>query len=237
MAARATRSATLTRTPRRSEQGATRVHSASTANAASPANPVRTMSGVKPHERHPKSGGRLGSNQVVSVRGRRVATAQTRTKFSSLSQIALPLLFVGIAAAMILSGVATTQTFTIQKLQAKEQQLANEVESLNRDLEDRRSAAALAQRADAMGMVLAGEPGVVAVDEAGHAQEQRPYNPESATKLVDVNGAGLPGSRASSDERATKDLEDSLTQRPGRSAHAPHAANLAPYQASVPAQP
>ena len=138
---------------------------------------------------------------------------------------------------MILSGIATAQTFAIQKLQATEQQLANEVESLNRDLEDRQSAASLAQRADAVGMVVPGEPGVVAVDETRHAEEQRPYNPESATKIVDVNGTGSPASRASSDERATKELEDSLTQRPGRSAEAPRIANLAPYQANVPAQP
>lgn len=220
MAARATRSATLNRTSRRSEQSS-----------------ARTIPGVKPHEKHSRSRGRLGSNQVVSVRGRRVATAKARTKFSSLSQIALPLLFAGIAAAMILSGIATAQTFAIQKLQATEQQLANEVESLNRDLEDRQSAASLAQRADAMGMVVPGEPGVVAVDETGHAEEQRPYNPESATKIVDVNGTGSPASRASSDERATKELEDSLTQRPGRSAEAPRIANLAPYQTNVPAQP
>lgn len=220
MAARTTRSATLTR-----------VH------PASPANPARTMPGVKPHEKHPRSRGRLGSNQVVSVRGRRVATTKARTKFSSLSQIALPLLFIGIAAAMILSGIATTQTFAIQKLQAQEQQLANEVESLNRDLEDRRSAAALAQQANSMGMVLAGEPGVVAVDDDGRAEEQRPFNPDSATKIVDVNSEGLPGSRASSDNRATKELEDSLTQRPGRTTGAPQIANLAPYQVNVPAQP
>ncbi|WP_141764932.1 hypothetical protein [Corynebacterium sp. HMSC034A01] len=234
MAARATRSATLTRnqsrTPGRTQghtQGRTQ-HSASR---------VRTMPGVKPHVEHPKSRGRLGSNQVVSVRGRRVATTKVRSKFSSLSQIALPLLVVGIAVAMILSGIATTQTFAIQKLQAKEQELANEVESLNRDLEDRRSSAALAQRADSMGMVLAGEPGVVAVNDEGHAEEQRPYNPESASKLVDVNGEGRPASRASSDDRATKELEDALTQRPGRAANAPRIDNLAPYQANVAAQP
>lgn len=226
MAARPTRSATLTRTPGRT-QGRTE-HQASR---------VRTTPGVKPHVQRTKARGRLGSNQVVSVRGRRVATTKARSKFSSLSQIALPLLVIGIAAAMILSGIATTQTFAIQKLQAKEQQLANEVESLNRDLEDRRSSAALAQRADSMGMVLAGEPGVVAVNEEGHAEEQRPYNPESASKLVDVNGEGRPASRASSDDRATKELEDALTQRPGRAANAPRFDNLAPYQANVAAQP
>ena len=226
MAARPTRSATLTRTLGRT-QGRTE----------HPASRVRTTPGVKPHVERTKARGRLGSNQVVSVRGRRVATTKARSKFSSLSQIALPLLVIGIAAAMILSGIATTQTFAIQKLQAKEQQLANEVESLNRDLEDRRSSAALAQRADSMGMVLAGEPGVVAVNEEGHAEEQRPYNPESASKLVDVNGEGRPASRASSDDRATKELEDALTQRPGRAANAPRFDNLAPYQANVAAQP
>ena len=73
--------------------------------------------------------------------------------------------------------------------------------------------------------------------EEGHAEEQRPYNPESASKLVDVNGDGRPASRASSDDRATKELEDALTQRPGRTANAPRIDNLAPYQANVAARP
>ena len=96
----------------------------------------RTLPGVKPHVPHSSGRSRLGSQQVVSVRGRRVGTVSAPSRFSAVSAIALPLLVIGIAAAMLLSGVATTQTFTIQNLQSRERELANEVESLNRDLED-----------------------------------------------------------------------------------------------------
>lgn len=197
--------------------------------------PRRTQPGVKPHVPHAKSRGRLGSQQVVSVRGRRVATAAKNSKFSQVSSIALPLLLVGIIGAMILSGIATTQTFTIQKLQSQERQLANEVESLSRDLEERRSSAEIAQRAEAAGMVVASEPGIMAVDDQGHAEERRPFNPESTAKLVDVNGEQIRSGRASSDDRATRELGDSLTQRPGGNVlgaqtNRPQFANVAPYQ-------
>lgn len=200
----------------------------------------RTWPGVKPHVPHSKGRGRLGSQQVVSVRGRRVGTVSAPSRFSAVSVIALPLLVIGIAVAMLLSGVATSQTFTIQNLQSKERELANEVESLNRDLEDRRSSAAIAQRAAEAGMVVANEPGVMEVVD-GRAEERRPYNPEASSKIVDVNGDALRSGRASSDDRATRALADALTQRPGGNPFAApdqpasQVANLAPYQPNVPA--
>lgn len=208
------------------------------------------MPGVKPHVPHPKARGRLGSQQVVSVRGRRVAsTPQAQSRFSSLSQIALPLLFVGIALAMVLSGVATSQTFTIQQLQSQERDLANQVESLNRDFEQRRSAAHIAERAEAAGMVVPAEPGIVTVDAEGHAEERQPFNPEASAKLADVNGDAIGKARASSDDKATSELGDSLTQRPGGrtlGANQPgqpaqpapqQFANVAPYQSNAAARP
>lgn len=200
----------------------------------------RTLPGVKPHVPHSSGRSRLGSQQVVSVRGRRVGTVSAPSRFSAVSAIALPLLVIGIAAAMLLSGVATTQTFTIQNLQSRERELANEVESLNRDLEDRRSSAAIAQRAADAGMVVAGEPGLMEVVD-GRAEERRPYNPEASSKIVDVNGTAIRSGRASSDDRATRELADALTQRPGGNPFAapdqpaPQVANLAPYQPNVPA--
>lgn len=201
--------------------------------------------GIRPHVPHtkaPAARGRLGSQQVVSVRGRRVSTAATASKFSAVSSVALPLLIVGIIAAMVLSGIATAQTFTIQKLQSQERELVNEVESLSRDLEDRRSAARIAQYAEDSGMVVAPEPGIMAVDEQGRAEERRPFNPDSVAKLVDVNGEPTRSGRATSDEAATRELGDSLTQRPGGNVlggqppagqEQPQIANLAPYQPNV----
>lgn len=210
--------------------------------------------GIRPHIPHGKSQagegarakGRLGSQQVVSVRGRRVGSVAKPSKFSALSSVAVPLLIVGIALAMLLSGLATTQTFTVQKLQSQERELSNQVESLTRDLEDRRSAASLAKRAQDAGMVVASEPGIVEVDEAGTVKERRAFNPEAVVKLVDVNGQLPQSARASSDDRATRELGDSLTRRPGGNVlgqsgagdpAAPQVANLAPYQPNVPAQP
>ncbi|MDK8822318.1 hypothetical protein QP980_00340 [Corynebacterium coyleae] len=218
----------------------TRDGSARTSRTSAPAR-RRTMPGVKPHVPHSRGRGRLGSQQVVSVRGRRVGTVAAPSRFSAVSALAVPLLVIGIAIAMLLSGVATTQTFTIQQLQSKERELANEVESLNRDLEDRRSAAEIAQRAAGAGMVVAGEPGLVEVMEDGRAEERRPFNPEKVAKIVDVNGEALRQGRASSDDRATRELADALTQVPGgnqappRPQQAPQVANVAPYQANVPA--
>lgn len=208
---------------------------------AQPMQPLQST--IKPHvpySSQAKGRGRLGSQQVVSVRGRRVGTAHAPSKFSAVSSIALPLLVVGIIGAMILSGIATAQTFTIQKLQSQERALANEVESLSRDLEDRRSVAEIAKRAEAAGMVVASEPGIMAVDDMGKAEERRPFNPEAAAKLVDVNGEPVRADRASSDERATRELGDSLTQRPGgnmfgapAAGNRPQIANVAPYQPNV----
>lgn len=172
--------------------------------------------GVKPHVPHSGSRGRLGSQQVVSVRGRRVAApAKPASRFSAVSGWAVALLAVGIAAAMILSGLSTTQTFQIQRLQSQERSLQNEVESLSRDLEDRRSSAEIAQRAAEAGMLVATQPGIVEVMPDGAVEQRREFNPESVAPVMDINGAPTRADRATSDQRATDQLADSLTQLPG----------------------
>lgn len=229
------------RDTRAGSRGTTLTRDSRTRTTRAPRRSQPMQPGVKPHVPHTsqaKARGRLGSQQVVSVRGRRVSTTATQSKFSAVSSVALPLLVAGIIGAMILSGIATAQTFTIQKLQSQERALANEVESLSRDLEDRRSIAEIAKRAEAAGMVVASEPGIMAVDEMGKAQERRPFNPEAAVKLVDVNGEPVRSDRASSDDRATRELGDSLTQRPGSNvlggqSDSPRIANVAPYQPTV----
>ncbi|UIZ91580.1 hypothetical protein JZY91_07435 [Corynebacterium sp. CNCTC7651] len=202
--------------------------------------------GVKPHVPHSGSRGRLGSQQVVSVRGRRVAApVQTKRRFSAVGGMAVFLLVVGIAIAMVLSGLSTTQTFTIQQLQSQERQLKNEVESLNRDLEDLRSSAEIAQRAADAGMLVASQPGIVEVAPDGHVETRREFNPESVAPVMDVNGAPVRADRATSDRGATEELGDSLTPLPGgnvigdrpqgpEGAAAPRFANVAPYQPNVP---
>lgn len=207
-----------------------------------PAQAPRRTQAYRPHVPHNKAHGRLGSQQVVSVRGRRVAApVKEKNPVTAVGGLAVALLVVGIAIAMILSGVATAQTFTIQRLQSQERMLENEVESLNRDLEDRRSSAEIAQRAAKEGMLIASQPGIVEVGDDGRIEERRGFNPESLQPVGDINGAPSRADRATSDERATDELADSLTQVPGGNVIgddapvAPRVENLAPYQPNVPA--
>lgn len=196
--------------------------------------------GVRPHVPHGKPLGRLGSQQVVSVRGRRVASpVKEKNPLVKTGGVAAVLLIVGVAVAMILSGLSTTQTFTIQQLQSQERTLKNEVESLNRDLEDLRSSAEIAQRAAESGMLVASEPGVVDVAADGRVEHRREFNPESVSPVRDVNGAPARATRASSDQRATSELGDSLTQLPGGNVlgqagtTGPAIDTLLPYQPNV----
>ena len=213
-----------------------------TAPGTTPGTTQGTRPGVRPHVPHQKSrGGRLGSQQVVSVRGRRVPTAvKEKSAFGKVGGLAVALLVIGVTIAMVLSGLSTAQTFTIQRLQSQERMLENEVESLSRNLEDLRSSAEVAQRAMDAGMVVASQPGIVEVMGDGHVEHRRDFNPESVVKLVDVNGAPPRANRATSDEQATAELGDSLTQVPGGNVvgEAPAVSglvNLAPYQPNVPA--
>ncbi|WP_018297087.1 hypothetical protein [Corynebacterium lubricantis] len=201
--------------------------------------PRRLRPGVRPHE--PRKRGRLGSNQVVSVRGRRVEapTTEVKRRFTSVSIIGLPLLAIGVALAMIFSGLSTQQTFTIQQLQATETSLSNEVETLNRDLENLQSSAEIARRASDAGMVVPVSPGIVEVGNDGAVTESRPADPETQS-IIDVNGAPVRPGRASSDPNQTDEVSRSLEARPNNepapAPQAPQAPAVAPYSPNVPAQ-
>lgn len=248
--------ATLTR-PRREER-TRRV------DGYAPAPTERPQRRVAPHIPRPVRTGRLGSQQVVSVRGRQIAVPKdTKRRFSTVTLIAVPLLVGGIVLAMVLSGLATNQSFHIQQLQSQERALTNEVESLNRDVETLRSSAELARRAAAAGMVVPAEPGILAVAADGNVEERRPANPEATRRVVDVNGTAATTGGATSDRQATSELGRSLTPVPGGNvlgrpysgqnagtdvtrehsgAAAPQPAaqpqgNLAPYAPNVPSAP
>lgn len=178
-----------------------------------------------PHALHPRAlrgTGRLGSKQVVSVRGRRVGSAaagsEVRRRFSAVTVIAVPLLVCGVLIAMILSGISTSQSFAIQDLQTRERQLSNEVETLNRDLENAKSSAEIANQAADAGMVVSHAPGILAVDAQGHVEENRAFDPAATQPMTDVaNDTAVPGrdNRATSDRNATAQVGDSLNQVPG----------------------
>lgn len=221
--------------------------------------PRRLRPGIRPHE--PRKRGRLGSKQVVSVRGRRVTepTTEAKRRFSTVSFIAIPLLIIGVVLAMVLSGMSTQQTFALQELQTREQQVSNEVETLNRDLENLQSSAEIARRANEAGMVVPADPGIVEVENDGTVSESRAAGTESHP-IIDVNGAPVRPGRASSDPNETEEVSEALEARPGSrgadssestsredSENAPDNANdreaapapapaVAPYSPNVPAQ-
>lgn len=165
-----------------------------------------------PQRRRPAAT-RLGSRQVVSVRGRRVAELKKTSLLAKLFSISIVLAIAGVAVAMWLAGLATQQTFQMQLLQAQDKQLSNQLETLNRDLENVRSSAEITRRAGELGMVSPVQPGILAVQENGDIHEVRPADP--ATRLIiDVNGAPVRPGQASSDPDAIDELGDNLEAVP-----------------------
>lgn len=159
-------------------------------------------------------GNRLGSKQVVSNRGRRVVQPTRVTGlFARLSFIAIGLLIAGVAAAMWLSGLSTSQTFKIQELTAQESMLDNQLETLNRDLENVRSASDIARRAHEARMGIPVQPGVVEVGPGGDVEQKREATPDMES-VIDVNGEPVRPGQASSDPNATANMSDNLNARP-----------------------
>ncbi|QGU05011.1 hypothetical protein [Corynebacterium comes] len=181
---------------------------------------------------------RLGSRQVVSVRGRRVAEVKRTTLLAKLVSISIVLAIAGVAVAMWLSGVSTQQTFRMQVLQSQDRQLSNQLETLNRDLENVRSSAELARRAGELGMAVPSQPGILAVKENGDIVEERPADPATSS-IIDVNGAPVRPGQASSDPTAIAELGDNLEAIPQGEqlqAPAPVERGVAPYTPNVPTE-
>lgn len=160
-----------------------------------------------------KNGRRLGSRQVVSVRGRRTQPIRDVGLLPKVSAIAIVLLITGIVVAMWLSGVATQQTFRINQLVAQESQLENQLETLNRDLQTVSSSAELTRRADEMGMVIPEQPGILIVEENGEITESRPVG-DQVSPMIDINGEPVRPGQASSDPNETDELTDNLQAVP-----------------------
>ena len=162
-----------------------------------------------------RRGNRLGSKQVVSFRGRRLPqqTTKKNSLFTRLSFIAIGLLIFGVVVSMWLSGISTAQTFVVKDLTVQESELDNQLETLNRDLENVRSASDVARRANEAKMGVPTKPGIVEVDPEGNPQEKRPADPATEA-IVDVNGAPVRPGQASSDPDATKDVSGSLNEVP-----------------------
>lgn len=197
-----TRSSTQTRTNRGVQNTATRTVS-----------PTRTTRREVPQITPTPRKSRLGSRQVVTERGRRVAPIKQVTLFSRLSAVAIALLIGGVVLAVWLSGVSTSQTFRIQQLTYQESQLNNQLETLNRDLEQVRSSADVARRGADAKMGIPSQPGIVEVAEDGSVEERRPAT-EGTEAIIDVNGEPVRTGRATSDPRDTEGVSDELNAVP-----------------------
>ena len=134
-----------------------------------------------------------------------------------MSLLALPLLILGIFGAMLLSALSTQQTFTIEQLKGQERTLNNEIETLNRNVEDSRAAAEIAAKADDAGMVIPVQPGIIDVAADGKANETREADPEKSVRVVDVNEETIRTDKATSDRKATRDIADNLSALPQNS--------------------
>ena len=197
-----TRSSTQTRANRGVQNTATRTVS-----------PTRTTRREVPQITPTPRKSRLGSRQVVTERGRRVAPIKQVTLFSRLSAVAIALLIGGVVLAVWLSGVSTSQTFRIQQLTYQESQLNNQLETLNRDLEQVRSSADVARRGADAKMGIPSQPGIVEVGEDGTVEERRPAT-EGTEAIIDVNGEPVRTGRATSDPRDTEGVSDELNAVP-----------------------
>ncbi len=197
-----TRSSTQTRTNRGVQNTATRTVS-----------PTRTTRREVPQITPTPRKSRLGSRQVVTERGRRVAPIKQVTLFSRLSAVAIALLLGGVVLAVWLSGVSTSQTFRIQQLTYQESQLNNQLETLNRDLEQVRSSADVARRGADAKMGIPSQPGIVEVGKDGTVEERRPAT-EGTEAIIDVNGEPVRTGRATSDPHDTEGVSDELNAVP-----------------------
>lgn len=177
-----------------------------------------------------------GSQQVISVRGRRVVAPRADPKLIKLFTIVVLLLCAGVGISMGLSGMTTEQTFRLQELNSQETDLNNRIESLNRDVEDARSAATIAAAAQDMGMVSPVLPGILAVEENGDIVEQRAADPETRP-IIDINGEQARTNRASSNPDETSEVTDNLQAIPQGTANPPYSSNsqtgTAPYSATT----
>ncbi|MDU0478069.1 hypothetical protein QVA66_02310 [Staphylococcus chromogenes] len=186
--------------------------------------PRRAESFLKPNHKNLFQK-KLGSKQVVSVRGRRVEQQKADPAKVKLIVGVMCSLVAAIAIAVLLSGRTTEQAFELQKLNAQETQLNNQLETLNRDVEAARASAEMARKASEGRMVVPDQPGILAVENNGAVTEQRPSKPEATRPIIDVNGAQVRADVASSDPKDTKEVTNNVNSIPQ-----PQSPGVAPYQ-------
>ncbi|MEJ5920580.1 MULTISPECIES: hypothetical protein [unclassified Corynebacterium] len=147
--------------------------------------------------------GRFGSQQVVSVRGRRLTnTTKDRSSFN-FALGAVLIAVAGIIVAMVLSGLSTSQSLDLNAAREREVDLQNSVEVLERDVAYLQSTGEIARRAGEMDMVHHDQPAILATGEDGVVREVRPGTGEYQ-KMIDLNGGSDRPHAPTSDPAETK---------------------------------
>lgn len=172
----------------------------------------------------------LGSRQVVSVRGRRVAAPKADPSVVKLALTVIAFLAFCVVVTMGLSGMSTTQTFQLQKLSAQSDQLDNELETMNRDVEKARASGEVAGQAADQHMVVPQQPAVLSVAPDGAVHEDRAANHGKTLPFTDVNGQTDKDRKPSSSPDATREVDGRLQPMPSR-----NFPNLPRLQAPAPA--
>lgn len=131
--------------------------------------------------------GRTGSKQNLSHRGRRVVQPKPNPGIIRMLIMVTVVLAGAIAAAMGLSVYTTEQTFHLQNLKNTDAALTNQIETLQRDLERKRSAAAIAEHAQDDGMVVPNIPGILESQADGTVAQTRDPDTQETRPITDVN--------------------------------------------------
>ncbi|WP_246846883.1 hypothetical protein [Corynebacterium sp. sy039] len=197
---------------------------------STPRSGVRTL--PRPHREPRLLQKKAGSRQQFSYRGRRIVEKKKTDPHTVRFLIAITgLLIAGVFMSMMFSGWTTTASFELQKLTSKEKTLDNQIETLNRDIEQASATAEIARRAQEMKLVVPQQAGVLAADEHGAIVEQRPAE-QDTRPIIDVNGNPVRASGATSDPAATREVGGNLNAVPGAGANSGTAiAGVAPYAA------
>lgn len=165
------------------------------------------------YRRRPNRRGRLGSQQQVSVRGRRIAPIENpnRRKFRIIA-LCVAVVCGAIASIMILSGLTTEKTFQISEAEKKSETLSNEIVSLQRDVEKAKSAQNLSAKAADLGMVVPGQAGILDAN-GKKVHERRGSDNGNDRPVIDVSdGARTRG--ATSDPEETRNIPGLAPQSP-----------------------
>ncbi|HIW92702.1 MAG TPA: hypothetical protein H9870_13700 [Candidatus Corynebacterium avicola] len=177
---------------------------------------------------------RRGSQQQLTVRGRRVAVRQPRNRALVWTVVLmLALLVAGTALAMYLSGRSTEQSFQLNKAQETSSTLSNEIESLNRDVEDASSTQNIATEAARLGMEVPGQTGVLNVED-GAVDETRAADNSSNRPITDINGE-VRNQGPSSDPESTGNAGENASDEDATAAADAAAAAAADSASSAPA--